>query len=73
MSQKKRKTDRDVHVECPVCKGAGTLPRPLKKIQLARKDAVQALLDAGFSYREVASLLGYRSPGSVLAALKVKE
>lgn len=59
-------TERD----CPVCKGLGVLPTPRTSAkELAETDRkhgmVAVLVGAGYSYREVANLLGYKSPSTV--------
>lgn len=57
-------------IQCPVCKGKGKLPKPRRKEGDRKKTAVRVLVDAGFSYREIMLLMGYKSPGSVQRALE---
>ena len=61
--------------KCPVCKGKGTLPKPRKtekELQATQRkhEMAKTLIDAGYSYREVADLLGYKSPSTVGFAVK---
>lgn len=56
---------------CPVCKGRGELPHPYNLNDVViKKEASKLLVDAGFSYREVARLIGYKSAASVMKNVK---
>ena len=52
-------------LECPVCKGEGTLDKPRQLGVYERRRAAAVLLEQGFGIREVTRLLGYKSPQSV--------
>jgi putative intracellular protease/amidase len=62
-------------VVCPICHGTGVLPEPLRSERNTgrKQQMVKVLVDTGFSYREVAKFLGYKSPNSVTKVLKEKE
>ena len=60
-------------MKCPVCKGKGCLPDPRKKFadeSEAKKAMAKTLVDAGYSYRQVQSFLGWKSVASVQQAIK---
>jgi ribosomal protein L15E len=60
-------------MKCPVCKGKGHLPEP-RKIERDRAQeryAMAKVLRAnGYSIRQIADFLGYKSPRSVVVALE---
>lgn len=62
-------------MDCPVCKGLGKMPAPRHtnktiKPDKARKTAMcKAMAKAGYSYREIAAFLGYRSKRSISVLL----
>jgi transposase len=60
-------------MKCPVCKGNGHLPEP-RKIERDRTQeryAMAKVLRAnGYSIRQIADFLGYKSPRSVSVALE---
>lgn len=62
-------------IECPVCKGLGKMPAPRNtnkttRPDIARKKAMcKAMTKAGYSYREIAAFLGYRSKRSISVLL----
>jgi hypothetical protein len=60
-------TCNEEHVVCPACRGTGSLPVPRakKKEAFTKKTAALALVNAGFSYREVCKLLGLKSAASI--------
>lgn len=53
-------------VDCPVCGGTGKVkpPKPKKEMEEMVKVA-KALKKAGFSFREIMELMGYKSTRSV--------
>ena len=64
-------------IKCPVCEGTGSLSEPrTTKLEAEKTDKKHAmaktLIEAGYSYREVADLLGWKSQSSVTHALKKK-
>lgn len=52
-------------VPCYVCSGTGNIDVPVGKEQSEKRRAAAVLLDQGFGIREVARMLGYKSPSSV--------
>lgn len=60
-------------MRCPVCKGTGELinPKrgPIDEIA-AKRTMAKALHAEGYSYREIAKLVGWKSPRSVQLALE---
>jgi len=52
-------------VNCYVCNGSGTINIPVGRVQAEKRRAAAVLLDQGFGIREVARMLGYKSPSSV--------
>jgi hypothetical protein len=59
-------------IDCPICKGLGKMPRPHQttKPDRARKAAMcKAMAKAGYSYREMAAFLGYKSKRSISVLL----
>jgi hypothetical protein len=60
-----------VMIKCPVCNGRGKLASPSRVPDTAlRQEAAVTLVGSGFSYRETMRLLGYKSPRSVVQAMK---
>lgn len=60
-------------IECPVCKGSGKILSPRsaqKKRTIDRYAIARTLVNDGFSYREVADALGYKSIRSVAIAVE---
>lgn len=59
------------NIDCPVCKGSGKVesPRPKKEMDAMVKRA-KSLKKAGFSFREIMKLLGYKSTRSVAYLLE---
>ena len=60
-------------LKCPVCKGSGEVPPPSEKIkerQRRRAEVANKLRDKGYSIREIAALMGYKSPNSVFILLE---
>ena len=56
----------DKKVECPVCKGLGYVIKRENETDVeTRRKAVLVLVKAGFSYRNICTMLGYKSPYSV--------
>ena len=59
------------HIKCPVCKGKGEIPQPTATSERGQKiKMAQTLVEAGYSYAEVATALGYKSRSSVTFAVK---
>ncbi len=56
-------------IKCPACKGKGELINP-KHIKIDLKKVVRILKDNGYSIRQIALILGYKSHGSVQNLLK---
>ncbi len=54
---------------CPVCKGKGELINP-KHIKIDMKKVTRLLKNNGYSIRQIAIILGYKSHGSVQNLLK---
>lgn len=63
------------HIDCPVCKGLGKMPKPRTNRNTIepdrkRKTAMcKAMAAAGYSYREMAAFLGYKSKRSISVLL----
>ncbi len=60
-------------MKCPVCKGKGHLPEP-RKVERDRTkeryEMAKVLRANGYSIRQIADFLGYKSPRSVVVALE---
>jgi len=60
-------------MKCPVCKGKGSLPEP-RKIERdrthERREMAKVLRANGYSIRQIADFLGWKSPRSVVVALE---
>lgn len=55
---------------CPICKGAGQVPAPLKRNRIIENTVVAQLLHReGYSQRDIMRFLGYKSPRSVSLCL----
>lgn len=52
---------------CPVCHGTGNIKRPhgMRKDMKLKRDHAKILRDQGYSIREIATIMGYKSPRSV--------
>lgn len=52
---------------CPVCKGKGRIKSPQRKMGETeiKERAVIILRKAGFSFREIMTFVGYKSPHSI--------
>ena len=60
-------------MRCPICKGIGEIAepkRPLINESAAKRTMARALHHEGYSYREIAKLVGWKSPRSVQLALE---
>lgn len=60
-------------VNCPVCKGHGKIDKAGKTVDARRrrrKDIAEKLRSEGYSIREIAALMGYKSPSTVDWILK---
>lgn len=58
-------------MDCPICKGSGQIHPPR---HIADKDAmIKALVDAGYSYRQVCALVGQSSPNGIMLAVRRAE
>ena len=58
---------------CPICKGKGKLELPYKDTKvwiIVRRRMAKTLIKNGYSYRQVARLVGYGSTRSVILAMK---
>lgn len=55
--------------KCPACKGTGEIdfsPRHVEDHQRGMKQIVaETLIKSGYSFRQIAKILGYKSPRSV--------
>lgn len=63
-------------MKCPICNGSGELPEPhdrIKDKKSERREAAKVLRAAGYSIRQIADFLGYKSPRSVVLALEEKK
>jgi len=63
-------------MRCPICNGSGELPEPNSRIKddkAERREAAKVLRDAGYSIRQIAGFLGYKSPRSVFLAIQEKK
>ena len=63
-------------MKCPVCKGKGCLPEPRKieRDRASEKKAMAKTLRAnGYSIRQIADFLGWKSPRSAAMALMENE
>mgnify|MGYP001613475395 CR=1 FL=1 len=59
--------------KCPICNGRGTLDAPRHGNDLAgKKIMARALHQSGYSLRQIAALVGWKSPRSVVEALRSK-
>ena len=61
----------DDKIKCPICKGKGEIELPYKHKRdwkIVKRRMARALLDNGFSYRQVQRLIGYKSLRSVALA-----
>lgn len=58
---------------CPTCDGTGYLEGGRHKIRMMRERTALDLVDQGFSYREVADTLGYKSQNSIYRLVKKRE
>jgi hypothetical protein len=59
-------------MRCPVCKGKGELPEPRqagRDRSKERRDMAKVLRKNGYSIRQIANFLGWKSPRSVVLAL----
>lgn len=57
-------------MKCPLCKGKGEMSAPRRAEDKPSKyDMARVLVKAGYSYREVADALGYKSIRSVSIAM----
>ena len=65
----------NMKTKCIVCRGTGALPLPFARLkdgtELKKRMAV-VLVKNGFSYRQVAKFLGWKSPRSVSVAMQKK-
>jgi len=57
-------------MKCPICKGSGELKtpnckNPAIKIELNPKYIATQLRKKGYSFREIAKLMGFKNPQSV--------
>lgn len=64
--------------ECPFCKGTGVMKfdfrmKNRKHYREAIKEAVYVLHDSGFSYRNIAEILGFNSTNSPYDIVKKRE
>lgn len=62
-------------MKCPVCKGKGNLPEPRKVARdraAERRAMAKVLRSNGYSIRQIADFLGWKSPRSVVEALEAK-
>jgi len=57
---------------CPVCHGTGNIKRPhgMQKDMELKRDHANRLRDQGYSIREIATIMGYKSPRSVQDLLR---
>ncbi len=56
---------------CPICNGSGKIEHPKHTDEReTKKIMAKALAAHGYSYRQIANLVGWRSPRSVQLALK---
>jgi hypothetical protein len=56
---------------CPICRGSGSLPEPKpqrKDERDTRREMARVLREHGYSLRQIAGLVGYKSPRSVALA-----
>jgi transposase-like protein len=60
-------------IRCPVCNGKGQLTRPRRIKGDVKKAMIKTLVDNGYSYREVCTLLDLKSPNAVTRALQEKK
>lgn len=62
-------------MKCPICKGSGELPAPNGRIRdksEERRRIARILHKSGYSYRQIAKVVGWKSPRSVMLAVKEK-
>jgi hypothetical protein len=61
-------------MKCPVCKGSGEIQEPKKRARdkSAERRRIARILHATklFSYRQIADAVGWKSPRSVMLAVK---
>lgn len=63
---------------CPICKGQGVLPIPNKlnenfRIEVDAVFVAKNLRVNGYSYREIAKLMGYNNPQSIKHLIEKKK
>lgn len=60
-------------MKCPICKGKGHIPEPRKVARdraKERQSMAKVLRANGYSIRQIADFLGWKSPRSVQEALE---
>lgn len=55
-------------MKCPLCEGTGVAPD--KRTSKQKNEVAKLLVEHGYSYREIAKLLGWKSANSVTHATK---
>ena len=59
-------------MKCPICKGKGELPEPRqvgRDRAKEKREMARVLRANGYSIRQIADFIGYKSPRSVVLAL----
>lgn len=61
---------KETKIKCPICKGVGKIEMPASKnpnltIILNAEYIAKQLRNKGFSFREIAKLMGYNNPQSI--------
>ena len=72
------KIAREEIINCPICKGTGKiefgkLQSKKKEWVMIKKKMCKTLVKNGFTYRQVAKLLGFKSPASVVFIINGKK
>jgi hypothetical protein len=61
--------------QCPICEGKGVIEAPYQNARdecQERREMARTLREAGYSIRQIARALGYKSPRSVVLALEAQ-
>lgn len=56
-------------MKCPVCKGKGIIRKPKKQMSGIRKDMALVLHKYGYTFREIADAVGWKSRQSAQQAI----
>lgn len=57
-------------IECPACQGTGKVKLPKRKRKELKQSIIKKLIAEGWSMREIAKEMGYKSANSISQFLK---